>query len=383
MKKNLLLIVPMLHLGGQERICVKTAELLKDDYNVIIIIFDKSNSVYQTDCEVVDLNTPAQDGKLKKLLNVFRRVWYAKRIRRERKADYVYSFGTTANLVNVLSRGVGKTIIGLRGYSHVNTNTYLNQYIYKHCDSIIGCAEEICRPIRKMGALYDSKTRCLYNPLDLDFVLKKGQELVEDYSFTPHTIISHGRLDEIKNWPRLIKAFSLIKREVLDAQLLIIGEGEQRAQLQQLIDSYSLYDSVTLIGFRQNPFAYISKSALYVLPSYSEGFPNSLVEGMVFLPVISTDCKSGPREILSSGSIDHIAKGVEVADYGLLVEPASDSTFQSSLNKEDELLAEAILDVLQNSGLALKMKIAAKKRATDFSCEKYKRQIISILEKDA
>ena len=380
MSINLLLLVPTLKLGGQERICAKTAELLKEYYNVFIVVFDKSDMVYHPDCEIIDLNMPARNGKWNKVCNAIRRSRALKQLRKEKSADFVYSFGTTANLVNVLSRGTGKTLIGLRGYASVNVNSYLNRYAYRRCDTIVGCAEGTCNPIRHWKPTYAEKTKCLYNPLDVAFVEKSGQNPVADYTFSPHTIVSHGRLDEVKNWPRLIKAFSIVKKDIPDARLLIIGEGEQRHQLQQLIDSYGLQDSATLIGFRQNPFAYLAKSSLYVLPSYSEGFPNSLVEGMVFLPTISVDCKSGPREIMSDAPIDTVAQGVEYADYGILVQPATDRAFHAELTKDDEILAQAILAVLTNEELATKMKNAARERAQEFSCERYREKLIEILE---
>lgn len=378
--KNLLLIVPTLQLGGQERVCAKTAELLKDDYEVAIIVFDSTGAIYHPDCEIIDLNIPAKSGKWNKVRNALRRALAVKKNRRERKVDFVYSFGTTANLVNVLSRGTGKTLIGLRGYASVDVNSYLNRYAFRRCDTIVGCAEETCNPIRQWKPTYAKKTKCLYNPLDVALVEKSGQDPVADYTFSPHTIVSHGRLDEVKNWPRLIKAFSIMKKNIPDAQLLIIGEGEQRKQLEDLISAYDLTDSVTLPGFRQNPFAYLAKSSLYVLPSYSEGFPNSLVEGMVFLPTISVDCKSGPREILSNAPIDTVAQGVEYADYGILVQPATNRAFHAELTKDDELLAQAMLAVLTNEELAAKMKNAARKRAQEFSCERYREKLIGILE---
>lgn len=378
--KTILLMVPTLKLGGQERVCAKTADLMKDDYEVSIVVFDSRDMVYHPNCEIIDLSIPAQSGKWNKVRNALRRAQAVKKLRKEKKADFVYSFGMSANLVNVLSHGIGKTLIGLRTFDDSVGKSRIQQYVFRRCDTVVGCAEGTCEPIRKMGTVYANKTECLYNPLDIAFVEKSGQYPVADYTFSPHTIVSHGRLDEVKNWPRLIKAFSIVKKSIPDAQLLIIGEGEQRKQLEKLINAYGLDSSVTLLGFRQNPFAYLAKSSLYVLPSYSEGFPNSLVEGMVFLPTISVDCKSGPREILSNAPIDTVAQGVEYADYGILVQPAMDRVFRQEITQDDKLLAQAMLAVLTNEELAAKMKNAAHERAQEFSCERYKKRLIEILE---
>ena len=152
---------------------------------------------------------------------------------------------------------------------------------------------------------------------------------------------------------------------------------------KQLIDAYGLQAAVTLIGFRENPFAYLAKASLYVLPSFSEGFPNSLVEGMAFLPTISVDCKSGPREILSEAPLDQVAEGIEYADYGILVQPAMDRLFHQEITVDDELLAEAMLAVLTDADRAALMKEAAAKRAAEFSCERYISNLIEILEIDS
>lgn len=375
--KTILLMVPTLKLGGQERVCAKTADLMKDDYEVSIVVFDSRDMVYHPNCEIIDLSIPAQSGKWNKVRNALRRAQAVKKLRKEKKADFVYSFGTTANLVNVLSNGIGKTLVSVRDYPKKNL---IHQLVLMNSDSVVACSRVTTELLGTWDKRYAAKGTCIQNPIDIVPIQTLGSEHVNDYTSSPHTIVSHGRLDEVKNWPRLIKAFSIVKKNIPDAQLLIIGEGEQRKQLEDLIAAYDLNDSVTLPGFRQNPFAYLAKASLYVLPSYSEGFPNSLVEGMVFLPTISVDCKSGPREILSNAPIDTVAQGVEYADYGILVQPASNRAFHTELTKDDELLAQAMLAVLTNEELAAKMKNAAHERAQEFSCERYREKLIEILE---
>lgn len=379
MKKALFLIVPSLSLGGQEHVCTITAELLKMVYNVTVIIFDGRNKAFFPSCEVIDLNLPPTHGKINIIFNALKRAFAVRKLRKDRNVAFVYSFGSPANLANVLSFGKGKTFIGLRGFATANRGSLVDKFLYKHCDLIIGCAEETCTPVRRLKAA-TNKTVCLYNPLDVERIKEQSKAQVEDYAFVGPTVVSHGRLNVIKNWPRLIKAFYLVRKKITDAQLLIIGEGEQREELQQLIVAYELTDAVTLIGFRENPFAYLSKSSMYVLPSFSEGFPNSLIEGMTFLPVVAVDCKSGPREILSEDAIGKVTVGVEYADYGILVQPALDYDFHNDITKDDELLAEAMLNVLLDKERANALKAAAAARVYDFSCEHYLKRLIDILE---
>ena len=166
-KKTLLLLVPKLWLGGQERVAAKTAELLRNDCQVTLVVFDGADAVYHPDCEIIDLKIPAQDGTLHKIVNVFRRVRSMKRLRRERHADYVYSFGTTANLVNALSRGVGQTVIGLRGFLSVAAMGRADRYVFSHSDKIVACAEAMADAIRHAYPQHREKVCCQYNPVDV------------------------------------------------------------------------------------------------------------------------------------------------------------------------------------------------------------------------
>ena len=135
-----------------------------------------------------------------------------------------------------------------------------------------------------------------------------------------------------------------------------------------------------MIGFRKNPFAYIAKSDLYVLSSLNEGFPNALVEGMVFLPTVAVDCKSGPREILNEEVGGEKCKGIEEVSYGILVSQTDEAEFSYEINEADGILAKAIIDVLNNrEKLELSKRLAAK-RAEEFSFDNYEIALIRMLE---
>ena len=379
-KKSLLLVLPNLHLGGQQRVALHTAEILSDTYDIFFVLFDGNDAVYTPPCQVIDLAIPAVPGRLHKTFNVLRRAAALRKIKGTQKIDFTLSFGNTANLANVLSGHIGKTVINLRGYDSVSGGR-LSRFVYAHSDAIVCCAQEMCTAMTRIDPAFGRKTTCLYNPYDCTDLLEKGSEAVSDYTFSAHTIVTHGRLNEIKNYPRLIKAFSLVRAQISDAQLLIIGEGPERQRLEQLISTYHLEDCVTLPGFRGNPFAYLAKASLYVLSSYSEGFPNALVEGMTFLPAVAVDCKTGPREILSDGPCDRICRGWEEAEHGILVQPAADRVFCPDLTEDDRLLAEAMLAVLSDPQKANTLKKKAENRVKDFSYEMYGKRLVEILER--
>ncbi len=229
--------------------------------------------------------------------------------------------------------------------------------------------------INKQKKEYIKKTVCIYNPYDFSYMRQRGEEKVYDYTFNSQVIVSQGRLNKVKNFPRLIKSFYLVHKKNPNTKLLIIGEGEERERLTNLINRYQIDDVVTLLGFRVNPFSYISKSSLYVLSSFSEGFPNALIEGMTFLPTVSVDCKSGPREILSDKPITSIADEIEYTDYGILVPPAQNEIFTEEITYDDEILAESILAMLANPEMMKQCYMNSKKRVEDFSYDKYKNKL--------
>ena len=375
--KNIILLVPNLCQGGQERVAVNTAEILSGEYNVRIVLFDANNQQFTTDCEIVDLNVPSKNGKVSKALNVLKRVKKLKAFKKSFGCDVVYSFGATANLINALTAGPGKRFLSIRGFKATQLST-LDSRLYKKCDKIICVSNLIKETIDCNYPLLRDKTTVLYNPYNFEAIINSSKENVEDFVFDKPTIVSSGRLNKVKNFPRLIKAFSLVLKE-FDCKLLIIGEGEERSYLEGLIDKYDIGSRACLIGYRDNPFKYLSRSSIYVLSSYKEGFPNSLAEGMIFLPVVSSDCKSGPREILNINSVEK-THGVEIADYGILVQDAENDDYDAEINEDDRSMADAVIRLLKDEILTEEMRKKAYMRALEFSFEKYRKQITEIIE---
>jgi glycosyltransferase involved in cell wall biosynthesis len=108
-------------------------------------------------------------------------------------------------------------------------------------------------------------------------------------------------LTQQKDFPTLIEAFRLLRDKAM-ARLIILGEGEERGQLEALIMASGLSADVDLHGFVENPYAYLSRADAFVLSSRWEGLPTVLIEALACgCPVVATDCPSGPREILEGG----------------------------------------------------------------------------------
>ncbi len=139
----------------------------------------------------------------------------------------------------------------------------------------------------------------IYNPHNLDDVKKMSEEVPTDFVFSPNKkyFISIGRLAKLKRLGDVIEAFSTLEDE--KAELLFVGNGEEENRLKELTSQLGLEKRVHFLGYQTNPYQYLARADYFVSASETEGLPNTLIESMICgTPVISSDCVSGPREIL-------------------------------------------------------------------------------------
>jgi glycosyltransferase involved in cell wall biosynthesis len=154
------------------------------------------------------------------------------------------------------------------------------------------------------------KIEMIYNPIDLSYIRKKTKEEVPEYLFKKRPVlIACGRLTKEKGFSYLIRAFKDIKKSFPEAKLLILGEGELEEYLKKLSFSLGLKESVYFLGFQKNPFKYIARADIFIFSSLYEGLPSALIEAMACgVPIVSTDCTSGPKEILDNGKVGSLVR---------------------------------------------------------------------------
>ena len=148
-KRKLMLISPMLHQGGFERVCVTTARLLQPYFDVTIVIFDSANIAYDVEgLSIIDIQMGVRKGKLQKILNIIRRSRKVRKLKKEMQPEIAYSFGPTANMVNAFSRtGKEKVWLGLRNYTDVEEETKM-RLLVKKADLIVCCSRDIEKSIK-------------------------------------------------------------------------------------------------------------------------------------------------------------------------------------------------------------------------------------------
>lgn len=381
-KKKIMLITPMLNQGGLEKVCALTAQLLKNNFDICIAVFDKRDIIYDiSGIELIDLKAPSKTGKLGKIFNVFIRANKLRKIKKGKNIDIAYSFGPSANIPNVLSRSKKcKTWVGFRSYLDLGNKAKL-QLICRRADKVICCAKEIESELRASVPGIDAVT--IYNPFDISQMQKQADVSIEfPWDDTQKVIVSMGRENDVKGFWHLIKSFSLVCERLQDTRLMIIGDGEY-AEYQRLADDLGIGDKVYFTGVQSNPYPYLNKAYVYALTSLNEGFPNALVEAMALgIPVVAANCKTGPAEILldeyKNLSLDNYFDG----DYGLLIPELSREKNMNAnvIEKEEDILMEALLSLLEDSGKYEHYKEQALLRARDFSKDIYVEKFMNIVQ---
>lgn len=377
MKKKIMLIVPMLHQGGFERICALTGKLLKDRQEVYLVIFSDKDMIYDvTGVNLINLDLGAVDSKVGKMLNVVKRVRQLKKLKKKLGIDISYSFGLTANLANALSKCQEKVWVGIRGYGALQ-ETKKMQLFCKKADVVVSCTKVMDEDI---NAMFTPKASVvLYNPCNLEEINRLAKEATEEkfdtfLSRPGKLIVSMGREDDLKCFWHLIKSFYLLKKELLDARLMIIGEGEY-TEYRKLAEDLGIEKDILFTGVQKNPFALLAKADVYALTSETEGFPNALIEAMACgLPCVSVNCKTGPAEILNEdfekcSRQDQVYQG----DYGIItpIFTGEKNLQPDCFTKEEEIFAEEMRKLLQDEKLLSHYKEKAMHRAGDFGMEAY------------
>ncbi len=200
---------------------------------------------------------------------------------------------------------------------------------YPWANGIVAVSQGVARDLARIIGLPLERIRVIHNPVITPYLREKTKEPVEHSWFAPGAppvVLGIGRFVKQKDFPTLIRAFAQV-RQVKPVRLMMLGSGREQKRLEALVRELSIENDVAWIGFANNPFAYMARAAVFVLSSAWEGLPTVLIEAMaVGIPVVSTNCESGPAEILDNGK------------YGLLV-PVGDS----------QAMAEAILSVLSGN----------------------------------
>jgi glycosyltransferase involved in cell wall biosynthesis len=180
----------------------------------------------------------------------------------------------------------------------------LARRFFPSADYIVGVSAGVADDLREQIGLPSERVRVVFNPIITPDIAVEAAEPVGHPWFSDGgpVLVAAGRLRPQKDFPTLLRAVALV-RDRRPVRLVLLGEGPDRAELEALVDRLGLGGIVDLPGNTDNPYAYFAKCTAYVLSSRWEGLPTVLIEALACgSPIVSTDCPSGPREILDGGS---------------------------------------------------------------------------------
>jgi glycosyltransferase involved in cell wall biosynthesis len=376
--------------GGAEKVAIRLSEYLPTSAFILLErdvkyktdkpVFFLSNHSTRTNPIIKTLSIPTYAYKLSKFLE---------------KTSLVVSFLERANFVNIISKLFKKhrAIISVRmdqQTGHVGLrklNKLLVRILYPKADLIIAVSHGVRQSLINLG-VEKEKVKVIYNPYPIDEIKQLEEEPLEAYEqiFKHPVLITSGRLTKQKGQWYLLRIFKALKEKRKDLKLVILGEGELKEYLTKLSEELGLktyvWDrdelsedfDVYFLGFQKNPFKFMARAKLFVFPSLWEGFPNALVEAMACgVPVISSDCRSGPREILAPNTdFNYQTQEPEFASNGVLM-PVFDVKYKTAnepLEEREMMWVETIDRLLQDESLRKHYSEKAKQRAEDFGIEK-------------
>ena len=301
----------------------------------------------------------------------FRYVSDLARYLQQEQPDVVLSAMTNVNLTALWARRLVRTstriaisernTVSQRLRSSARTKQWRQRYLcpavartYPSADEIIAVSAGVAEDLALTAGICRERIKTIHNPVVTPELLAASQDSPDHPWFgtgAPPVVLAVGRLHEQKDFPTLLKAFARVRAR-MDARLVILGDAKQaerRSELVVLARELGIEENVDLPGFVQNPFSYMRRASVFVLSSAWEGLPGVLVQALACgCPVVSTDCPSGPAEILEHGT------------YGRLV-PVGNS----------EAMAEAIQSVLSSPPDREQLRARAAAFSVDRAAERY------------
>lgn len=380
------LLITKLNGGGAERTAANLSSLF-DEYGeeVYLITFDGSNITYPYKGKLIDLSLGINKNVFDAIKKNIKRIIKVKKIKKKYNLDVCISFLDTPNLVNVLSGGKCKKIVSIRNYLSLEKPSFIRKQLIRfssiRADKTVCISKNVEYDMRNFFKIKEKKLCTIYNPVDIKSLLTIEEDYTFDKEFSDYfNIVTMGRLTYQKGQWNLIYAIKDIVVQYPKVRLYILGDGELKNELEELVKKLELEEHVFFLGFISNAHKFLRQCDLFVLTSLFEGLGNVLLEAMALgLPVISTDCKSGPREIIAPNSnIKSVCENIDVERFGILVKQFSK---EKNIVDNDSLvyIKQAIEMFYLDKKLREKYTAKSKMRANDFSKEKVYNEWMKLL----
>jgi glycosyltransferase involved in cell wall biosynthesis len=296
------------------------------------------------------------------------------------------------SIAKILSRSKTKLILNERnyfslGYQYLKPRRLcrlkqLVHWLYPKAHKIIVGSFGVADDLSEATNIPREMIHVVRNPVDIEMIQKQAQEPINHpWLHDPNLFVflNVARLTKQKGQDNMIRAFSLVQNP--RARLLIIGTGQRKRILEDVINEYRLKDRVQLLGFANNPHAYMATADAFILTSEWEGLPQVLTEAMACgAPVILSDCPAGPREIMAPETDYqvHLTNQIELTCYGILT-PAP-TTRNAQIGTAEQQIALAMEYIITNEEARKRWSQNSKKRAMNFVTEKWIQEWLNIIE---
>jgi len=355
--KKILFVLSSLGSGGAEKVAVQLLNHLNGKkYNITVVIFERKGEFLKD----IPGNIYVYDLKWENRFSFPKLVYKLSKIIKDTSPSLIISFLIYSNFVALLARAAACSRVPVIIAEHsvpertmkIGRYYLLKKWFYKllypKAERIIAVSKGIKDELTDYWEIPCRKVEIVNNAIDLNLIEKlSGETIRHQNDISVPEIIAVGRLSEPKGYPYLLKAIKLVI-DITPVHLHIYGDGDEKKRLEKMVKDLGISEAVSFEGYKENPYKYMSKGAVFVLSSLWESFSIVLIEAMACgIPVVSTRCPYGPEEIITDGI------------NGLLV-PVAD----------ENALAEAILKVLNDDSLRVRLIEAGKRRAEDFVIEK-------------
>ena len=373
--KKILFYTNGVGLGGVERIILEILkEINKNKFDIKLGLQYQDQNIFENEIskkveykymlpqEIIDKSLYYRSKKK----NIFYKLMYSFMLKYEKyiiKKNYLefskdrdividFKSGDFLKLINLKNGNNKKRICWIHGEI-----TKLNRYQerknklknqLKKCNKIICICNEMRDNIIKEIPEVKEKLQVIYNPFNIDRIKNQSNNILnlsneEKKLLNEKYIIMVSRLDNNqKDILTLIKAFSLYLEKDSDLKLYLLGEGPDRKRIEEKIKEKNLEDKILLLGMKKNPYPWINNAELLVHSSKYEGLPTVLIEALILRKVvISTNCPTGPKEILNNGKYGSL---VNIGDYKAMADEIYDLLNKNSEKRNQylEYINEAI-----------------------------------------
>ena len=306
--RSVAIFIPTLAIGGAEKIAVILANTFADRGHDVSLLVGIADGPIRAEVgprvSIVDLGQR----------RVSRCIIPLSRWLRQRRPAVLLSLMKHANIAAIaashVSRSPHRLVVSERTFTSVSVASErpLRRLLlgvgirwgYRYADAVVTVCADAASDLEETYGLSRSRLHVIHNPVDVEVIRRRAEGEPGKWWPTDSrpTVLSVARLAPPKDYATLVDAFASLRRET-DARLVIIGDGILRPVVEERVRSLGLEGSVVMPGYAANPYSAMKRADCFVLSSRWEGFPNVLVEAAALgVPIVATDCRGGPREIL-------------------------------------------------------------------------------------